>query len=91
MTKAELIAVVAEKAGLSKKDADAAVSATFEAITETLVKGDKIQLVGFGTFATKERPARTCINPSTKAKIEVPATTVPVFKIGKALKEAVAK
>ncbi len=91
MTKAELIAAVAEKAGLSKKDADAAVSATFESITETLVKGDKIQLVGFGTFSTKDRPARTCINPSTKEKIQVAATTVPVFKIGKGLKDAVAK
>ncbi len=91
MTKAELIAAVAEKAGISKKDADAAVSATFDTITDSLVKGDKIQLVGFGTFAPKDRPARTCINPMTKAKVEVAATTVPTFKAGKALKDAVAK
>ncbi len=91
MTKAELIAAVAEKAGLTKKDAEAAVGATFDTITQTLVKGDKIQLVGFGTFATKERPARVCLNPATKQKIQVPASTVPVFKIGKALKDAVAK
>ncbi|MEG0913443.1 MAG: HU family DNA-binding protein [Oscillospiraceae bacterium] len=91
MTKSELIAAVAEKTGLTKKDSETAVNATFDAITETLVKGDKIQLVGFGTFSTKDRPARTCINPATKAKIDVAATTVPVFKIGKALKEAVAK
>ena len=91
MTKADLIAAVAEKAGLTKKDADAAVNATFDAITETLSKGDKIQLVGFGTFAPKDRPARVCINPMTKAQVKVPATTVPSFKAGKALKDAVAK
>ena len=91
MTKAELIAAVAEKAGLSKKDADAAVNATFDTITDAMTKGDKIQLVGFGTFAPKDRPARTCINPATKAKVEVAATTVPTFKAGKALKDAVAK
>ncbi len=91
MTKAELVAAVAEKAGLSKKDAEAAVAATFESITETLAKGDKLQLVGFGTFAVKDRPARTCINPATKAKVQVPATRVASFKVGKALKDAVAK
>lgn len=91
MTKAELIAAVAEKAGLSKKDADAAIGATFETISETLTKGGKIQLVGFGTFAAKARPARTCINPRTKEKVAVAATTVPTFKAGKALKDALAK
>lgn len=91
MTNTDLIAAVAEKAGLSKKDADAAVGATFETITEMLAKGDKIQLVGFGTFATKERPARVCMNPATKQEVKVPAKTVPVFKTGKALKDAVAK
>lgn len=91
MTKTELIAAVADKAGLTKKDAEAAVSATFEAITDALSKGDKVQLMGFGSFVTKDRPARTCINPATKQKIEVAATRVPSFKAGKALKDVVAK
>ncbi len=90
MTKAELISKVAEGAGLSKKDADKAVSAVFAAITDSLVKGDKVQLVGFGTFSVKDRPARTAINPATKEKVNVPATRVPAFKAGKALKDEVA-
>ena len=91
MTKAELISKVAEGAELSKKDADKAVSAVFEAITESLKAGDKVQLVGFGTFSVKDRPARTAINPSTKEKVNVPATRVPAFKAGKGLKEVIAK
>ena len=89
MTKAELAAKVAESAGLSKKDADKAVSAVFTSIAEALKAGDKVSVIGFGTFQTKDRPARVCTNPATKEKIEVAATTVPVFKAGKALKDAV--
>lgn len=91
MTKAELIAAIAEKAGMTKKDADAALSATIDTITDTLAKGDKIQLVGFGTFEVRERAAREGINPQTKKKIKIAATKVPAFKAGRALKDAVAK
>ena len=91
MTKAELIAVIAEKAGMTKKDADAALSATIDTITDTLAKGDKIQLVGFGTFEVRERAARKGINPQSKKEITIPATKVPAFKAGRALKDAVAK
>ena len=82
MNKTELIAEVANKAGLSRKDAEKALGA---------VKGDKVQLVGFGSFETKQREARTGRNPKTKETIEIPATRVPVFKAGKALKDAVAE
>ena len=91
MTKAELAAVVAEKVGTTKKDADAVIGAAFEAITEALKAGDKVQITNFGAFVAKDRPERTCINPSTKEKILVKATRVPGFKAGKALKDAVAK
>lgn len=91
MNKTELIAEVAAKAELSKKDAEKAVNATIEAITGAMVKGDKVQLVGFGTFETKKRDARMGRNPKTKEAIQIPATTVPVFKAGKALKDKVAK
>ena len=91
MKKAELAAVVAEKAGLTKKDADKAISAVVEAISEALAKGDKVQLVGFGTFEVRERAARTGLNPRTKETIEIPASKQPVFKAGQALKDAVAK
>lgn len=91
MTKSDLAAKVAETLGMTKKDAEAAVAATFNAITEELKNSGKVQLTGFGTFSTKDRPARTCISPSTKQKVNVPATTVPVFKAGKALKDEVAK
>lgn len=91
MTKAELIAAIAEKAGMTKKDADAALSATIDTITDTLAKGDKIQLVGFGTFEVRERAAREGINPQSKQKITIAATKVPAFKAGRALKDAVAK
>lgn len=91
MKKAELAAIVAEKTGLTKKDADKAISAVVEAITEALVKGDKVQLVGFGTFDVRERAARTGLNPRTKETIEIPASKQPAFKAGQALKDAVAK
>ena len=91
MNKTELIAEVANKAGLSRKDAEKALSAVVETITEAVVKGDKVQLVGFGSFETKKREARMGRNPKTKETIEIPATRVPVFKAGKALKDAVAE
>lgn len=91
MNKTELIAAVAEKAELSKKDADKAVAAVLDTITETLVAGDKIQVVGFGTFEVRERGERTGRNPQTKEIITIPASKAPVFKAGKALKDAVAK
>ena len=89
MTKSELISVVAEKSALSKKDSEKAVNAVLEGITDALAAGDKVQLVGFGTFETKKREARMGRNPRTKENIEIPAATVPVFKPGKALKEQV--
>ena len=91
MNKAELIAVAAEKAGLSKKDCEKAVNAALDAITEALAAGDKVQLVGFGAFEVKERAARVGRNPQTKQEIEIPASRDPKFKAGKALKDAVAK
>lgn len=91
MNKAELVTAVAKKTGLSKKECEQAVNATFDAITETLVAGEKVQLVGFGAFEVKERGARVGRNPQTKKEIEIPATRVASFKVGKALKDAVAK
>ena len=91
MNKTELINAVAEKAGLSKKDADKAVAAVIESITETLTAGDKVQLVGFGTFEVRARNARTGLNPQTKEKIEIPASKLPAFKAGKAFKDAICK
>lgn len=91
MNKAELVAAVAEKAALSKKDSEKAVNAAFEAITAAMAAGDKVQLVGFGAFEVKERNARVGRNPRTKEEIQIPASCVPVFKAGKALKDAVAK
>lgn len=91
MNKAELIAAVAEKTGMSKKDTEAVVAATFEAVAETLAKGDKVQLVGFGSFEVKKRAARLGRNPKTKETIKIEASKAPVFKAGKALKDAVAK
>ena len=88
MNKAELIATVAEKTGLSKKDSEKAVNATFDTITANLEVGEKVQLVGFGVFDIKERGSRIGRNPKT---IEIPATRVPVFKAGKVLKDAVSK
>lgn len=91
MNKAELVAAVAEKTALSKKDSEKAVNAAFETITAALVGGDKVQLVGFGAFEVKERNARVGRNPKTKEEIQIPASRVPVFKAGKALKDVVAK
>lgn len=91
MNKTELIAAVAEKTDLSKKDADAAVSAVLGAITDALKAGDKIQLVGFGTFEVRNRAAKQGRNPRTGETITVPASKVPAFKAGKALKDAVAE
>ncbi len=91
MKKAELVTMVAEKAGLTKKDAEKAIAAVIDSITDTLAKGEKIQFVGFGTFEVRERAAREGINPQTKKKIKIPATKVPAFKAGSALKDAVAK
>ena len=91
MNKIELIAAVAEKSGMTKKDAEKALSAVVETLTEALVKGEKVTLVGFGSFETKTREARIGRNPKTKETIEIPATTVPTFKAGTALKNAVAK
>ena len=90
MNKAELIAAAAEKAGLSKKDTEKVVNATFDAITEALAQGDKVQLVGFGAFEVKERGERIGRNPQTKEEIKIPASKAPAFKAGKALKDAVA-
>ena len=91
MNKAELINAVAAATEFSKKDAEAAVTATLEAITSALKDGDKVQLVGFGSFEVKKRAARVGTNPKTNDTIEIPASVVPVFKAGKALKDAVAK
>ena len=87
MNKTELIAEVAEKAELSKEDAEAAVSAAIDVITEALRKGDKVQLVGFGSFEVKSRAERMGRNPQTKEPIPIPASKAPVFKAGKALKD----
>ncbi len=88
MNKTDLVNEVA-KAGFSKKDADAAINAVFDSITEALKNGDKVQLVGFGTFSVRERAAKEGLNPRTKEKINIPASKVPGFKAGKALKDAV--
>lgn len=89
MNKTELTAAVAAKTGLAKKDADAAVSAVLDAVKEALADGDKVSLVGFGTFSVKTRAARTGLNPQTKETIEIPESKVPAFKAGSALKDAV--
>ena len=91
MNKTELISAVAEKAGLSKKDSEKAVSAAFEAITEALVAGEKVSVVGFGSFDVRLRAERTGLNPATRQEITIPASRTPVFTAGKALKDAVAK
>ena len=89
MNKVELITAVAAKAGLSKKDAEKAVAAMVASVEEALVKGDKVQLIGFGTFEVRERAARVGRNPQTKAEIKIAASKQPVFKAGAALKKAV--
>lgn len=91
MNKTELIAAVAEKTALTKKDAEKALNATIDTITAALVKGDKVQLVGFGSFEPKTREARIGRNPRTGENIEIAASRLPVFKAGKALKDKVAK
>ena len=89
MTKADLINSVAEKANITKKDAEMMVSTVFSSITEALANGEAVQLVGFGTFEVKERASRKGINPRTKEEITIDASKLPSFKAGKALKEAV--
>jgi len=91
MNKNELIAKIAEKSALSKKDAEKALTAVIDSITEAMVAGDKVMLVGFGSFEVKAREARMGRNPKTTEAIEIPASKAPVFKAGKALKDAVAK
>ena len=91
MTKAELISAIAEKTELTKKDSAKALDAITATITETLAAGGKVQLVGFGTFESRTRAARTGINPQTKKQNKIKATKVPAFKAGQALKDAVAK
>ena len=91
MNRMELVAAIAEKAGLSKKDAEGAVKAFTDTVAEQLKAGEKIQLVGFGTFEVRERAAREGVNPRTGDKIKIAASKVPAFKAGSALKDAVAK
>ena len=91
MNKTELISAVAEKAGMTKKDSERVINAALDAITAELVKGNKVQLSGFGSFETKDREARVGRNPHTKEAIEIPATRVPTFKASKALKDGIAK
>ena len=91
MNKTELIAAVAEKANITKKESEAIVTATFDAIVDALKDGEKVQLVGFGSFEVKHRAARTGRNPKTKEAITIAASSTPAFKAGKALKDAVAK
>ena len=91
MKKTELIAAVAEKTGLTKKDAERVINATFETITASLAEGDKVALAGFGNFEIKTREARVGRNPRTKETIQIPASKLPAFKAAKALKDAVAK
>ena len=89
MNKAELVAALAENAGLSKKDSEKALAAFVSVVTDELKKGEKVQLVGFGTFEVADRPARTGRNPQTKKAIKIPASKAPKFKAGKALKDTV--
>jgi DNA-binding protein HU-beta len=91
MNKTELVVAIADKAGIAKKDAEKALSAFLDTVVAELKKGEKIQLVGFGTFEVRERGARTGINPQTKQTIQIAASKAPVFKAGKAFKDAVAK
>jgi len=88
MNKADFIALVAEKAGLTKKDAEKAVNAYNDCVVEALKAGDKVQLVGFGTFEARKRASREGFNPITKEKIKIPASVSPAFKPGKALKDS---
>ena len=91
MNKTELTAALAANSGLSKKDAEKALNAFVDVVTDALSNGDKVQVVGFGSFEVKDRPARTARNPRTGEEIKIEASKAPVFKAGKALKDAVAK
>ncbi len=91
MNKGELVAALAAKTELSKKDSEAALNALVDVIGETLAKGEKVQLIGFGTFESKNRPARTARNPRTGAEVKIAASKAPAFKAGKALKDKVNK
>ena len=89
MNKTELVAAIADKAGIAKKDAEKALAAFIDTVAVELKNGEKIQLVGFGTFEVREREARTGINPKTGEKIQIAASKAPAFKAGKALKDAI--
>jgi Bacterial nucleoid DNA-binding protein len=91
VNKSELIAKMAEKSGLTKKDSEVVLKAFIESVEEALESGEKVQLVGFGTFETRERAARVGRNPRTKEEIQIPASKVPVFKVGKEFKDRVNK
>ncbi|TYP50870.1 HU family DNA-binding protein [Thermosediminibacter litoriperuensis] len=91
MNKAELISIMAEKSGLTKKDSEKALNAFIEAVSEALSKRDKVQLVGFGTFEVRERSQRKGRNPQTGEEINIPAASIPAFKAGKALKDSINK
>lgn len=91
MNKADLVAKMAEKSGLPRKDAEKALNAFTECVEDALVNGDKVQLVGFGSFEVRDRAARKGRNPQTKEEISIPASKAPIFKVGKALKDNVNK
>lgn len=91
MNKTELVAAIAEKSNLTKKDSENALNAALEAISEAMQNGDKVQLIGFGSFETKKRAARSGRNPKTMAAIEIPASIYPTFKPGKALKDKISE
>ena len=91
MNKGELVAALAAKTQLTKKDSENALNAILDVITESMAKGDKVQLIGFGTFEAKSRPARVARNPRTGDSVKIEACKAPVFKAGKALKDAVTK
>ena len=91
MNKSDLIAAIAAKTGDTKKNAEASLDAFVDVVTESLIKGDKVQLVGFGSFEVRKRAARKGRNPQTKEEIKIPASKAPVFKAGKALKDLVNK
>lgn len=91
MNKTELVSAIAEKSGLSKKDSEKALSAMLDSVVEALKGGDKVQLIGFGSFEVKERAARSGRNPRTNETIEIPASKLPQFKAGKAFKDAIAE
>ena len=91
MNKSELVTSMAEKSGLTKKETETFLKAFIDSVEEALAKGEKVQLVGFGTFETRERAARTGRNPRTKEEIQIPASKVPVFKAGKEFEDIVNK